>query len=106
MDKRDQRVPVKLASGANPTEVVFTPKELADVTRSAGEKDLAVSTYIREAAFAAAQGPVAKVKRAAKVCKLPLGAYLREVTLAAAGHESKPTDLPDHLARAQAWAAS
>ncbi len=108
MKSRSARVMVKLASGASPDEVLFFPQERERVAEAAVEVGYShVSTFIRElcvdVAARAAKREVSSIRQpraflaaTAEACQLPLGRWLREVTLAAIGC---PVAIPPSLQR-------
>lgn len=113
MESRHARVMVKLDKGGPPDEVLFTDSEREAVATAAMSAGYAhPSTFIRELGVEAAVGVKAKktgaralLKAAAHACGIPLGRWLREVTLAGIGQEPvlEETPLPLHRREASKW---
>jgi len=97
--ERTKRVMVRLAAGGAPDEVLFTEKEYARVEVAAKRcKEVTISGFIRGVAVAAALATVhpgerwddyQTIKSAANSANVPLGQWLRDVTLA--GVKGAPT---------------
>lgn len=97
--ERTERVMVRLSDGGPPDEVLFSTAEFQAVERAAractpvGGRVI-VSAFVRDVGLAAAKAAVQTAqswdnyqtcKAAANACNMPLGQWLRDVTLAGVG---------------------
>lgn len=108
MVKRSERVMVRLSRLGGPDELALSRAERKAVESAADSHDLPLSSFVRQVCLMGAKATVVETlddwgvcKAAADQCGLPLGAWMREVTLGAIGF----SPLASHIRKATSWAS-